>query len=420
MTDVTSKAAIKRYPLKIIASTGVAKTYSPEFQVEIEYAEHWKKVLQRARTDNLEVLCACSGPVEKPLSIHYLSIQDSYHLAKYPDTGHFHATDCLYFAPEGVHEHCVSRTSPGDHAALQGKIGIRLDIGIKRRPASGSSRTGEETWGGNGNVHATESTPHLHLKDLLTTLWTKARLNVWMKNMSGKRHHENVHWYLLQAAEQFRIGHTSLSSFFFASTANPNSTLSTMNSAKLEEVMKHDRRILVAAPLAHYKAGAERLDRLPIYGFRGIPILKMDAMAWDKLQKANAAAFNAWRAGAHVEALIHADVPQHGRAEVLDVALLRVTDNWIPVETALEAKVEAHLVEEGRSFIKPLNAMGESRKLPAFQLSDCSAQHYVPLVVMDRTREPRRVEYYDNKYGVDGWWSWDGVGDMRDIPKASA
>lgn len=408
---------IHRYPVKVVSDSGEVKTYSREFQTEAQYEQGWKIVLRRARADSLEVNCDCPGQDDKPLSVHYVTTTDNYHLAKYPDTGHLHSRDCIYYSPENS----IETQGQGDKSDSVQKepghlIKIRLDIGINKRMAGSVERSGQEraSIGGGGQEGDFK---RIHLGDLLRTLWVKARMNVWTQNMAGKRNIELVHWCLQQAAGNYDAGGLTLDSVLLVSTVNPKSRVATGNAEKRQEASSKNRRLIVVAPLARYKEGMERRDSLPISGYQGIPVLKMDSRAWEDLFHHEPGAIAAWKAGARIEAIVQTDVPSHGQAFVLDVALLRVSDNWIPVCSNIEAMIEEKLVAEGRSFAKPLNAMGEHRKLPSFKLNDVSVGKYLPMVILDRDKEPRRAEYYGNKYGKESWWSWNGRGDIPDFPK---
>lgn len=311
---------LRRYPVKVIFSDGNAKTYSPEFQTDEQYAEGWKRTLRRARAEAKKVICLCTGKGETPLSVHYVVATDNYHLSKYPDTGHHHAKDCLY--------HMQGEESEKNEPS--GRRKIKLEIGIQRHDAVGSKRS-EAAEPSGKKRGARKSDRPVKLIELLRTLWTAARLNVWSPSFQGKRNQELVHWFLLQQAEEIDISGIKLSSVMLVATSLPKSRTAEENRKKQHEAGAEMRRIIVVAPLAQYQAGMEERSNLPIAGFLGMPMLKMDEKAWEDLQKREADALEAWRAGTKIEAIIQADVPEKGDAAVLRVELMKISEQWVPI-----------------------------------------------------------------------------------------
>lgn len=415
MSDESARAGSRRYPVKVITETGETTSYSPAFQTEEKYAEGWKAVLRKARSRGSEVICGCPGD-DKHFSVHYVTGTDSYHLAKYPGTGHLHAEDCLYYSPEEESGETSAITGSKRTDDAEDQVRIRLDIGIRKRNAEASERTETAKHASHGSGSGGTSIPTINLVELLETLWLDARLNVWTPKMEGKRNPDLVHWLLLKAAEKYRVADLLLSDVMLACAVTQKNRMAS-NAEKVEIASKANQRIVVVAPLAQYKDDMERRDSLPIYGFHGIPMLKMDSKAWADMLRRQKELVAAWKAGAKIEAIIQADVPHHGQAHVLDMALFRTSANWIPLQSDVEARIEEKLVAEKRSFVKPLKPMGAQRTLPAFRLSDTDAEQYVPLVVMDIHEAPARARYYENRYGEGRWWSWNGEGVIPEFPK---
>lgn len=65
---------------------------------------------------------------------------------------------------------------------------------------------------------------------------------------------------------------------------------------------------------------------------------------------------NAWEAGAQIYAILHVSVWAGTKpyADVNKVALMRVSERLIPLDSGHEATVEQLLYENRRSFYKPL------------------------------------------------------------------
>lgn len=406
----------KQYPVRVVSENGESKDYPAEFQTSVRHSEEWKGVLRRARQDRLEVLCQCPSPAEKPLSVHYRSDTDHYHLSKYPYTGQDHAKDCAFYEPESAGDESKSGHSLESEA--QGTLTkIRLDIGLTRRPAGTVERSGTGREAGVAHAQGREI---MKLSNLLRLLWGIAGLNEWTPNMKGKRNFELAFWRLGQAAATIEAGGKVLADAMLLSTMAENGKRAEENAEKVKLNTENNGRILVAAPLAKFKPGADKGKSLPIYGFHGIPRLLMDTQAWERIEKKFLPELTAWQSGHRVIALAHADVPAEGKAAALDVALMRVNEQWIPVDSDIEALIANKLFEEDRRFGKPL-ATEDGQKLPSFWLRDVQPGRASPLVVMDAKAEPARAIYYGNKYGQGNWWSWDGkAGNMPAFPSKHA
>ncbi|KAG1388854.1 hypothetical protein G6F59_015780 [Rhizopus arrhizus] len=102
---------------------------------------------------------------------------------------------------------------------------------------------------------------------------------------------------------------------------------------------------------------------LPIAGFHGIPHLNLDENVWEPLERRFAREIDSWRAGNIVIAVAQTDPPKASggsmRAQVVDIALMQTTRDWIPVDSGFEGLVADKLVAEKRRFEKPLRGMGQ-------------------------------------------------------------
>jgi hypothetical protein len=182
--------------------------------------------------------------------------------------------------------------------------------------------------------------------------------------------------------------------------------------------MNRRRRLVVIAPLAQYKPGMEEAPRLPIMGFHGIPHLSLSKEHWEVLQHRFLSEINGWISGDSVIAIAQTDVPTPSsgsmQAQIVDLALMLVTPQWIPVDSGYEAAVVAALVDAERRFEKPLRFdASEDVVFPDFWLRDRS--DVLPMEVWGLTdpeyqaRKGQKTLYYDEKYGPGKWWQWDAV-----------
>jgi hypothetical protein len=105
------------------------------------------------------------------------------------------------------------------------------------------------------------------------------------------------------------------------------------------------------------------------------------------------------------------------RPEVLDFALMPVSEKLIPYESSYELLVAKKLSDERRYFRKPLRYdAGHDVVFPDFELLDVSDKA-TPLEVFGRDdekyedRKLEKVRYYDQMYGAERWWKWIAAGE---------
>ena len=97
------------------------------------------------------------------------------------------------------------------------------------------------------------------------------------------------------------------------------------------------------------------------------------------------------------------------------------TADYIPVASSYEWRLAAHLIDQGRSFTKPLRFDADAVEvLPDFILLDCE-KRYFPMEVYGMAtpeyaeRQRQKAAYYSTTFGLDGHWSWEPLLN-RDIP----
>ena len=120
------------------------------------------------------------------------------------------------------------------------------------------------------------------------------------------------------------------------------------NSQKVASAIRNKRRLIVVAPLAAHSEEREQAmsGYLAIAGFHGVPRLLMDGELWQRTARSYSAALRGWREGRRVIAIVQTDQPTApSKAQALNVALMVVSDEWIPVESGYEAVIEAMRAE---------------------------------------------------------------------------
>lgn len=404
----------KLYPVEIRLGDQ-ARTYSPEFQTAGEHSAKWKRVLLMAH-NKAQVRCGCRGTGERRLSIHSRSHSDRFHLARFPETGPEHSEDCAYYGVDPGMSGLGSYRRGVVQELDDGTVKIKLKVGLQQRAALAPKETPPSKAKAPARPRTGQAS--MTLLGLLHFLWTQAGLNSWSPGMEGKRNLAVVHHHLMLQAKSTYAGRTRLAQNLIAATPTNSGAQAGHNRAKSLEAVTERRRLVVIAPLAQHQEELDGSRTLPISGFHGIPYLALDETAWSALERGFARELDGWRAGNAVVAVAQSDPPKSSGgsmlAQVVDLALMQITRDWIPVDSGYEALVADQLVAAKRRFDKPLRFdAGEEVTFPDFWLKDTA--NPMPLEVWGMAtpdyeeRKAAKSAYYDDTYGKEGWWSWNAT-----------
>ncbi|NWA02803.1 DUF1173 family protein [Pseudomonas gingeri] len=396
------------------------KPFSTAFQTQDEFASGWKAVLEKAY-GRTRAVCRCPGKGERKLAIKRRDETDGFHLARFAGTGPEHANECRYYAPaperSGMQGYEAGVVEEGDDGTLR----VRLARGLVELPA----RTGSA--GRDGVIHrpsAGDRKRSMTLLGLLCLLWQEARLNIWYPAMEGKRNSGQIHGVLRKTARRIKAGRVMLSEVLLL-CATPRSGAETANRTVVEAVIKKGRRAVVISPLARFDTSKHdaAMPKLPLAGPYGIPYLKMAPEVWEDAQKRFRTEMGAWKRGERVMAIAQLSVEAgktQASAQVTDLALMHISERWIPLDSDYESTLEKRLTAAGRSFEKPLRYdAAECEFFPDFWLLDMKDDFPLEVFGMNTpdylAQKARKTQWYNRVYGPLGWWSWDVMAGERDI-----
>jgi len=249
--------------------------------------------------------------------------------------------------------------------------------------------------------------------------------------MEGKRNLGVVHHHLMRIATSTYAGRARLSQNLVIATQPGSGQQAGHNKAKSLEAITQRRRLVIVAPLAQHQEGMDGSEVLPIAGFHGIPFMALDEGIWAALERRFGREIDAWRAGNPIIAVAQTDPPKSSagnmRAQVVDIALMQITRDCIPVDSGYEVLIAEKLVAEKRRFEKPLRFdAGEDAVFPDFWLRDLPEP--IPLEVWGMSgtdylsRKKEKAAHYDETFGAGGWWSWNAaIGDpVPELPPKTA
>ena len=401
------------FSIKIV-STG--KVFPPSEQL----GETWRDALEKAHR-NTYGLCLClSDDQERPVCIRRKG--KNLHLARFPDTSHLHHKKCQFYATSS--EQSGRRGYSRDAIKNLENGGLRIKLARGLMPP-------KEVVGGNPQPLPRDRAPGerrstMSLGGLLDLLWTEAELNTWRGDQPSKRWDLKVGNALLRQAERFHVGHRTLDEALLL-PAKEDEREHKRNQSVVNNAYHSGLRLVAIGPLARFNSiRDEDLPQLRLGAPFGVPRLVLDEITRDALRYSYANELGAWKRGEKVYAIVQmalqAKDPKSrtDTAHVLDVSLRRLSTRFIPLDSSYEGELEQKLVDEGRSFTKPLKFDHDDAVFPDFWMLDMGCDYPVEVFGMSTPeylqRKDAKFEIYANleKYPK-GWWFWD-VLKQKEIP----
>ena len=391
-----------------------SKRYSAEFQEEAQYARQWQRVLAAAY-GNGPITCLCRAAVagQRQLAIKLRQSTNLYSVARYAHTGHEHNPECRYYAEE------TSRSGRQGYAegVLQeddkGGWRLRLERGIDARVREAPSPDEQPP----DTVRAPGARrPSMSLLGLLHFLFSEARINVWAPKMEGKRSNSVVWREVVKVAERTTISRGVTLEEILLRPAMRERPEAEINAKIIRAARQHQRRLVVVGQLAKDK-GEVTPAKLTLSRPFGSPHLWLPPAVWERAQRRFGSTVRSWHRGEPVVAIALLELRTvrpgdtgPGAASIVDLALMRVTERWIPIESSYERLVEQQLVATRRQFVKPLRYDADEFALfPDFWLTDVGK--WLPMEVFGmqtedyiRRREEKR-RWYLAEFGSH-WWEW--------------
>lgn len=391
------------------------QTYSANFQTSEQFQSGWQSVL-KAAYGRADLRCGCKGRGPKRLAVKYYEGSDIFSLARFSLTGGQHAPDCQYYSASPGQSGEGAETSRVIDQRHDGSITIRLEIAMLER-GDVAAPAGPRRTPTNRAPAAKQSS--MKLLGLLHYLWEEAGLNQWKPAFTGKRRASLSYWWINNAADNVWVGQVKLVDQLLLPAFGPETREAERNRVRAAAALQAKHRMLVIAPLAGFTP--ERSDamarQLKIGGFHGMPIAFMQNGLWDSTVRRFPNAATAWRNGQGTVAIAQVELKQGTKgvyASIIDMALMSITADFVPVESSYERVVAELLVAQGRSFTKPMRYdVGAELVLPDFILTDTGWE--MPMEVFGRNdpeyvrRKEEKSAYYDEQYGKEGWWSWDAA-----------
>ena len=303
------------------------------------------------------VLCECRRHEELPLYISHR--HDRYVLARWPGSGARHATACDHYeAPDFLTGMAQVRGNAVIDDEASGETTLKLAFPLSR----GAARLAPAALT-NDKPTVKSTGQKLSMRGLLHVLWDRAELTHWHPKMAGKRNWFVVRRALLEAAASCKVKQEALSHVLFVpETFRPEDKedLRARRRAALDRVYRSRDELMVVV--------GEIKEIVPVHGAEKIVLrhvgdmpFVMDQDMARRFHKRFAGELALWQAqdGPHGKSghLVLAGSfarRREGTFDLIEVALMPVTPEWLPYETSDERYLVAKAVAEKRRFVKGL------------------------------------------------------------------
>lgn len=306
--------------------------------------------------------------------------------------------------------------------AAAGTAALKLDFALSKRRPSGSPATGETKADSVKNEGK-----RLSLRALLHLLWHESGLTVWTAHWAGKRHWWHVYHHLLEAARTMSVRGEPLSERLYVPEpfrAEEKAAIEQRRarafSALLGQGVGAKRLMLLIGEVKEFAAvrSGRQMVIKHMPGFR----LFLEDTTWRRLQRRFENELVLWRSDdqSHLIATATIEASAAGLMVIDEIAVMTVTEQWLPVENAHEERLLGRLTRLRGKTVKGLrfdlpadhpiaNAiLPEMRPLPA-------AFYIVPPDAHDQFETSLR-DMIEARSDMSAWIWRVGEGDMPALP----
>lgn len=357
-------------------------------------------------------ICRCRAP-GLPL---YIAQRTKYYLARVPNSGPRHAPHCPSYEPErtdcgwGIYSP-IALSESGD-----GRVSVKLAVPLLiRGDRAGVTPVGPLQIGTERTFRDT-----MELPGLLHLLWERAQFNRWSPRMLNRRHYRQIYKYLLEAADAVHVRRQPLTRHLYVPEPySPEQALEI--EARRQRAFRELSQTASGVPQRILVVGRVRsIVELPEgLGIRlaHLPNEFVIAITRERLARLRVATEFAWLdfRSLHPEfqllVLLTMQRAREGHWQVDELAGMVTTEDFIPTFSMEDAILAKRLINEERTFYKPLPYDGPNSRFPSFLLTDCG-ESAVPLEIVSRSEADaaaRRLRIAEYEQVNRRYWLWDAV-----------
>jgi hypothetical protein len=331
-----------------------------------------------------------------------------YIVKRMPDTGSHHAPDCpSYEPPADLSGLAQVMGSAITEDPATGETTLKLDFPLTKMPG----RSQMPPAGAICDSVASDGT-RLSLRGLLHYLWDQAELTRWHPGFAGKRTWATVRRHLLQAAEHKLALGGALGARLYVPEPFSVEERAAINARRLAQWQR------AAAPPGKPQQLmlliGEVKEILPAgFGFKAIvkhspdQAFLLDEQLYRRLGRRFEPELALWGSAEDIHMLmIGTFAVKGGTPHIVELSLMPVTGQWLPIEDAYDRELVGRLVREARTFIKSLRFnLTAPDCIPSAILLD-TGDTPMPLRVVRSSGEasPANVGRWGSESSGGGWW----------------
>lgn len=365
-------------------------------------------------------LCRCRNP---GVPMYIAKLGDRHVLKRMPNSAAVHHADCSsYDPPEELSGLGEVQGSAIVENPDQGVTALKLDFGLsKAGPRQAPAPSGDVA----DSVTRTDG-GKLTLRSMLHYLWEQAGLTKWTPAMRGKRSWFVVRKYLLQAAEDKVAKGVGLAGLLYipeSFNADRKDEIAARRTATLSKVATATggrRDLLIVVGEVKEFAPSRYGQRITFKHLPDCPFMLSEDL-YRKLFKRFAAELEMWDADpeSHLVLVGTFGVSAAGVPSLEEVAVMTVTEQWIPFEHTFDKQLVGLLIGGERRFTKSLRYnLQPGRPLACAVLTDV-VEGPVAMYVTAPSEDQEYRDRLDEMIGASTLpaWSWDVIaGPMPALP----
>jgi hypothetical protein len=365
-------------------------------------------------------LCLC---VADGVAMYITRLGDRHILKRMPGTGTHHATDCESYEPpsdlsglSGVEGEAIVENVEDGTTAL--KLGFSLSkLGGRTASASGSA-------GDPGDVRT--DGVRLSLKAMLHFLWDRAQFNRWRPAMTGRRNWAVVRKFLGEAAASSSVkGKPLADSLYIPEMFDPeraDAIVQRRQAFLSRAVQSQGNRRSLAILIGEVKEiqPARSGARVIVKHAPRYPFMLADDVT-RRMNKVFARDLALWDAtpDSHLIAAATFGVGVSGIATIEAIALMVVSERWLPFESQYEGMLLDALTKRGSIFVKGLRYnLPPTQPMASVVVTQNDSQPVAMYIVTDDADGAYRetLALLISESGMASW-TWDiAAGPMPDLP----
>lgn len=305
------------------------------------------------RAHSLREKCYCLCDSDEKLPLYVARRNDVYVLARWPGTGALHTPDCDHYeAPDFLTGLGEVRGSAIIEDEDSGNTNLKFGFPLSRGPA----RAAPSALTNDKPVVKTNG-KKLSMRGLLHFLWDRGHLTHWHPKMGGKRNWYVVRRALMSAAVNCRNGGNNFGQSLFIPEMfrleERDEILQRRESQLLPVKSSRDKIMVVIAEVKSIE-GARFGEKVVLKHLPDWPFM-LDADMARRFHSRFKVEQELWNADDRKGHLILAgtfSVSPSGFPDLLEVALMPVTEEWLPYETLDERRLVEKAVSKRRHFVK--------------------------------------------------------------------